>query len=61
MRWVRRLLSWLDDHSLVMCVRCGAWIYKMDAYGALHRVNGRVELCSRCYRDLYLPYEKDER
>ena len=54
-------MSWLDDHSLVMCVRCGAWIYKMDAYGALHRVNGRVELCSRCYRDLYLPYEKDER
>jgi len=55
---IKRFLNWLDDHTLVMCVRCGVWMLKKDAYGALHRVNGRVELCSRCYKELYFPYEE---
>ena len=53
--------DWLHDHTPVTCARCGFWIWRKDAWAALHRVCGNTNLCARCYRELYFPYEKEVR
>jgi hypothetical protein len=59
MNLIKLILDWLSDHTPVSCARCGLWMLSRDAWTAMHKICGNINLCSRCYTELYLLHKED--
>jgi len=47
------LLDYLDDYTLIFCVRCNRLRFKKDTRPVQHLIWGWVRLCNVCHVELY--------
>ena len=53
MRYLRRLLIWIDQNLPAQCPTCQQWQAKKTMLYVPHRSAGWIEVCSACYNNLY--------
>lgn len=55
-RYIRSLVRWLKDHSLVMCGCCAKLFFAKDATYEYSNLGMLVFLCPKCHADLFHPF-----
>lgn len=56
-RWlIYRIELWLDDHRLVVCFRCGRWMWQKDSIVHVEDNFRMVPVCRVCRRELAKPF-----
>lgn len=53
MNFLNRLLTWLDEHTPVFCVKCGRLVFSKDSRRRRMTNGAVVTLCLPCDRELF--------